>query len=163
MRSAASIAACVLLLAEPAMAQTRLTDQSVRGWRRICSYEDLRPLPLTARRARLERIFRNPGSPILRISEAVPGDGRELYYLAIGADAAANMMAVPVDGSGSGFRFGEPRRLFTVPVWMGPPTPRNHFDVTKDGERFLIDVVVESSRPRPLTIMSEWEALVGAR
>src|SRR6266567_1562871 len=34
--------------------------------------EDLRPLPLTARRARLERIFRNPGSPILRISEAVP-------------------------------------------------------------------------------------------
>jgi bifunctional non-homologous end joining protein LigD len=45
--------------------------------------EDLRPLPLTARRARLERIFRNPGSPILRISEAVPGDARALYERAL--------------------------------------------------------------------------------
>jgi bifunctional non-homologous end joining protein LigD len=45
--------------------------------------EDLRPLPLTARRARLERIFRNPGSPILRISEVAPGDGRALYKRAL--------------------------------------------------------------------------------
>ncbi len=45
--------------------------------------EDLRPLPLTARRARLERIFRNPGSPILRVSDVVAGDGRALYKLAL--------------------------------------------------------------------------------
>jgi bifunctional non-homologous end joining protein LigD len=45
--------------------------------------EDLRPLPLTARRARLERIFRNPGSPILRLSEVSPGDGRALYGRAL--------------------------------------------------------------------------------
>lgn len=45
--------------------------------------EDLRPLPLTARRARLERVFRNPGSQILRMSEVVPGDGRALYRLAL--------------------------------------------------------------------------------
>ena len=45
--------------------------------------EDLRPLPLTERRARLERVFRNPGSPILRISEVVPGDGRALYDRAL--------------------------------------------------------------------------------
>jgi bifunctional non-homologous end joining protein LigD len=45
--------------------------------------EDLRPLPFTARRARLERIFRNPGSPILRISEVAPGDGRALYKRAL--------------------------------------------------------------------------------
>src|SRR5262245_31365141 len=31
--------------------------------------EDLRPLPFTERRARLERLFRNPGSSLLRISE----------------------------------------------------------------------------------------------
>ncbi len=35
--------------------------------------EDLRPLPFTERRARLERLFRNPGSPILRTSEVVHG------------------------------------------------------------------------------------------
>jgi bifunctional non-homologous end joining protein LigD len=45
--------------------------------------EDLRPLTLTARRARLERVFRNPGSPILRISEVAPGDGRALYKRAL--------------------------------------------------------------------------------
>lgn len=45
--------------------------------------EDLRPLPLTARRARLERMFRNPGSPILRLSEVSPGDGRALYSRAL--------------------------------------------------------------------------------
>jgi bifunctional non-homologous end joining protein LigD len=45
--------------------------------------EDLRQLPLTARRARLERIFRNAGSPILRLSEVVPGNGRALYKRAL--------------------------------------------------------------------------------
>src|SRR5215813_1426480 len=40
---------------------------------------DVRPLPLTARRARLERIFGNTGTPRLRLSEFRPGDGRALY------------------------------------------------------------------------------------
>jgi bifunctional non-homologous end joining protein LigD len=41
--------------------------------------QDVRPLPLTARRARLERIFGNTGTPRLRLSEFRPGDGRALY------------------------------------------------------------------------------------
>jgi bifunctional non-homologous end joining protein LigD len=45
--------------------------------------EDLRPLPLTERRARLERVFRDPGSPILRMSEVVAADGRSLYERAL--------------------------------------------------------------------------------
>lgn len=45
--------------------------------------EDLRPLPWTDRRTRLERFFHNTGSPILRISEVVRGDGRALYALAL--------------------------------------------------------------------------------
>src|SRR5262249_61693055 len=40
---------------------------------------DVRPVPLTARRARLERIFGNTGTPRLRLSEFRPGDGRALY------------------------------------------------------------------------------------
>jgi bifunctional non-homologous end joining protein LigD len=44
---------------------------------------DLRNMTLVARRAALERIFGNPGSPLLRISEQVAGDGRELYRRAI--------------------------------------------------------------------------------
>jgi bifunctional non-homologous end joining protein LigD len=45
--------------------------------------DDLRDLPLTARRARLERVFTNTGSPLLRTSEFVPADGRELYEHAL--------------------------------------------------------------------------------
>ncbi|HSK09876.1 MAG TPA: non-homologous end-joining DNA ligase, partial [Vicinamibacterales bacterium] len=41
--------------------------------------EDLRALPLTSRRARLERVFGNTGSPLLRLSTFVPADGRALY------------------------------------------------------------------------------------
>ena len=45
--------------------------------------EDLRPLAFTERRARLERLFRNPGSSILRISDVTAGDARDLYQHAV--------------------------------------------------------------------------------
>ena len=41
--------------------------------------EDLQHLSLTSRRARLERVFGNTGSPLLRLSRFVPADGRALY------------------------------------------------------------------------------------
>ena len=41
--------------------------------------EDLQGLALTSRRARLERVFGNTGSPLLRLSRFVPADGRALY------------------------------------------------------------------------------------
>jgi len=69
---------------------TELNSQSAAGRVAFIAFdilrdrdEDLRPLPLTARRARLERVFRNPGSPILRISDVVRGDGRALYDRAL--------------------------------------------------------------------------------
>ena len=40
---------------------------------------DLRDRPLLERRAALERVFGDTGSPLLRISEMVRGDGRALY------------------------------------------------------------------------------------
>jgi bifunctional non-homologous end joining protein LigD len=45
--------------------------------------EDLRPLGFTERRMRLDRVFRNPGSPILRTSDVVAGDARELFQHAL--------------------------------------------------------------------------------
>lgn len=44
---------------------------------------DVRDLPLTARRARLERIFGNTGTRKLRLSEFHAGDGRGLYTRAL--------------------------------------------------------------------------------
>src|SRR5436309_3499708 len=43
-------------------------------------HTDLTALPLTARRARLERIFGNTGTTRLRLSDFRPGDGRALYH-----------------------------------------------------------------------------------
>ena len=45
--------------------------------------EDLRPLPLNERRARLEQVFRNAGSPILRLSDVIAGDARALFQRAL--------------------------------------------------------------------------------
>src|SRR5829696_8683319 len=45
--------------------------------------EDLRQLPLTERRARLDRIFRTSRSPILRTSDVVAGDARALFQHAL--------------------------------------------------------------------------------
>src|SRR5262249_23196152 len=44
---------------------------------------DLRNMTLVARRAALERVFGDPGSPLLRLSPQVARDGRELYREAI--------------------------------------------------------------------------------
>src|SRR5712671_962587 len=44
---------------------------------------DLRDRPLTERRVVLERLFRKAGSPILRLSEQVRGDGRTMYERAL--------------------------------------------------------------------------------
>ena len=44
---------------------------------------DYRDRPLVERRAALERLFARTGSPILRISEQVRGDGRALYKQAL--------------------------------------------------------------------------------
>jgi bifunctional non-homologous end joining protein LigD len=45
--------------------------------------EDLRPLPFVERRARLERLMKAFRSPIVRISDVVPQDGRALYQRAL--------------------------------------------------------------------------------
>ncbi len=45
--------------------------------------DDLRPLPLAARRQRLEQVWSDTGSPLLRISEFVAGDGMALMARAI--------------------------------------------------------------------------------
>ena len=45
--------------------------------------DDVRGLPLSERRARLERVFAKTGSPILRISELAAGDGQSMYSRAL--------------------------------------------------------------------------------
>lgn len=80
--------------------------------------------------------------------------GKELFYYA----ADGNLMAAPIRGIESfeketavplfAFRAG------TTPTISGPPP----FAVTKDGERFLINTVVDTGPSAPLTVVVNWAA-----
>jgi bifunctional non-homologous end joining protein LigD len=96
--------------------------------------DDLRGLPLTARRARLERVFNDTGSPLLRMSPQVARDGRELYRQAI-ADGWEGLIAKRADSRYfSGKRSTEWTKLkliraqeFVIGGWTAPRGARSHF------------------------------------
>ncbi len=76
-------------------------------------------------------------------------DGKELYYLS----PTGMLMAVPVDARAT-FSSGAPMPLFQV---RGRPpissTDVFTYDVTKDGQRFLVNEYVKPDRVPPLTIV----------
>src|SRR5262249_31132401 len=73
--------------------------------------EDLRPLPLTTRRAHLENILANAGAGSVRLGELVAGDGRALYHKAAAAGRRA-IVAKRVDAPyRSGRRSGDWREI----------------------------------------------------
>ena len=75
-------------------------------------------------------------------------DGKELYYMR--PDGTIVAVAVTAESG-----FGEPTELFRVAV---PPTEiYDLFDVTPDGERFL--VLEQTAPPRPLILVQNWPAL----
>jgi hypothetical protein len=74
------------------------------------------------------------------------GDGKELFYLSGG-----KLMAVDVKVVGSNFEAGVPRPLFEIPRSVD-------FEVSGDGQRFLIPVPVEETSPTPITVVLNWTA-----
>ncbi len=77
-------------------------------------------------------------------------DGRELFFLT----PTAKMMVVDVDPSGSGFKVGEVEELFDAPRM---PLAGFDYDVTSDGERFLMNTVGDSAF-EPITLVVNWTA-----
>jgi Tol biopolymer transport system component len=79
------------------------------------------------------------------------GDGREIFYLG----PTGMLMAVPVDAGGT-FSSGEPTTLFQVrgraPI---SSTDLFTYDVTKDGQRFLVNEYVRPDHVTPLTIVQQ--------
>jgi Tol biopolymer transport system component len=77
-------------------------------------------------------------------------DGRELFYLA----ADGTLMTVAV-GGGPSFDAGRPRPLFSPNAWK--LTANQVYAVTKDGQRFLVNVTPQkSSDAAPLTVVLNW-------
>jgi Tol biopolymer transport system component/predicted Ser/Thr protein kinase len=83
-------------------------------------------------------------------------DGKEIFYLA----ADRKLMAVPVHGAGSTFQMGAVSALFEAPVrgFLQGWENSNRFDVTTDGERFLINVPTESVATAPIVTVLNWTA-----
>ena len=81
------------------------------------------------------------------------GDGRELYYVSLANEW--ELMAVDVEAEGDTLDVGIPHRLFQL---ASNPTfvQRNPFDVTADGQRFLVNALVEGSTP--ITWVLNWPA-----
>ena len=79
-------------------------------------------------------------------------DGKELFYLT----DDNKLMAVPVTLGESAIAVGPPQLLFQT-RFRGNAAP---YDVTADGQRFLVNRVVEGSASAPLNLVVNWPALV---
>jgi Tol biopolymer transport system component len=84
-------------------------------------------------------------------------DQRELFYLS--ADRAVS--AVDVDMS-NGIAFGTPRALFRASVAGNPADARDLYAAAADGSKFLLDGPVEETTDRPITVIVDWAAGMGA-
>jgi Tol biopolymer transport system component len=81
-------------------------------------------------------------------------DGKELYY----NDPRSRMVAVDVSAN-PGFKAGVPALLFPAPI-ENPLGLPGQWDVTPDGERFLISAQASQSVQAPFTVVLNWPALL---
>lgn len=80
------------------------------------------------------------------------GDGKELFYLS----SDYKLMATPVT-TGANFDAGTPVTLFqAAPRQPVPLTDRFAYDVSRDGQRFLIITQVRQADTAPMSIVLNW-------
>jgi serine/threonine protein kinase/Tol biopolymer transport system component len=82
------------------------------------------------------------------------GDAKELFYIA----ADGIIMAVPVS-VGANFDAGAPAALFQAHARELIGTSEQvSYDVTKDGQRFLINTQVKNADTHPMSVILNWDA-----
>jgi Tol biopolymer transport system component len=79
-------------------------------------------------------------------------DGRELFY--VGRDDM--LMAVAITGQGPTLRGGPPQPLFKLPI-VGADI-LHHYAVSADGQRFLVNALVEGASVSTVTVIVNWTA-----
>ena len=94
------------------------------------------------------------GQPVWR------ADGKEIFYVA----PDGMMMAVPVESGEDFFRPGAPKALFQTRLGFDPGVDVSGFsrqyDVTSDGQRFLINQHVADATDVPITVVVNWPKLL---
>ena len=81
------------------------------------------------------------------------GDGKELFYLS----SEAKVMAVPVKG-GASFDAGTAEELFQAnPRERVATSEQMTYDVSADGQKFLINTRMKNEEARPMTVVLNWQ------
>jgi eukaryotic-like serine/threonine-protein kinase len=78
------------------------------------------------------------------------GDGKELFYVS----PDRKIMAVDVRADPT-FQAGEPHALFQTRI-LPAVEARNHYDVTADGQRFLVNSQRPEDAALPITVVVGW-------
>jgi len=81
-------------------------------------------------------------------------DGKELFYIS----ADGELTAVPVTTDGATFSAGTPHALFDVEVPESNQPYPTDYAVTADGQRFLVNTVVDQPTRSALTVILNWTA-----
>jgi len=79
-------------------------------------------------------------------------DGKELFFL---APQNSNLVAVNVEQNGQELRLGTPHPLFQA---FGIGYRFNFYDVSPDGQRFLISGYTQAVNNVPLTLVTNWSS-----
>ena len=78
-------------------------------------------------------------------------DGKEIFYI---ARPGGQLISVEVNRRGTGFELGAARPLFgSIPL-----APGYSYDVSADGQRFLVISAPEQNASEPLTLVQNWAA-----
>jgi len=83
-------------------------------------------------------------------------DGKELFYFT----PDSTLMAVSVNANGATFQPGVPKPLFRAAVLGGNGGASGvawRWDVTPDGQRFLINTAPEETTAAPVTVVLNWQ------
>jgi Tol biopolymer transport system component len=108
--------------------------------------------------------FPKPGGGMWQISKdggSFPRwrrDGRELFYYA----SDGRLMGVPIGGT-TGLEVGIPAPLFEPRLVNGPANTtgyRPQYDVSPDGQRFLVNVPLDEATASPITVVLNWPTLL---
>ena len=67
------------------------------------------------------------------------------------------LMAVAIDAA-SGFNAGAPRLVFEVRLLGRGGNAGRQYGVTRDGQRFLMNLPQQESKPQTLTVTTNWLA-----
>jgi Tol biopolymer transport system component len=79
-------------------------------------------------------------------------DGRELFYIS----PERKVEAVAIQTDTSSLEAGAPKALFQARIASANPIARSSFDVTADGQRFIINNLPEEASSAPITVVVNW-------